>query len=167
MSLVCDSNMLLESTLGVTFLYLLKHILHPSFPPSIAHQFCGMPTWVALTAHTSLQPGTHARAAQTTESADLHIHISVSASPTWPAALVLTTLSTRQSAAITVSVFRSTHLPPLQFEAPKHDTTNQVHRPTLSFTSCIPNHGSHSESRNLHDLARGTANSLLFQIPTH
>lgn len=95
MHLVFDSNMLFKSTLRLTFLYLLKRILHPSFPPSIDHQFCGMPTRVAPTAHTPLQPGTHppaASASQTTESANLHKHISVSAPSTWPAALVLTTL---------------------------------------------------------------------------
>lgn len=61
MDLVCDSNMLLQSTLvGATFLYSLKHILHPSYPPSVAHQCCGMSARVARTAHTpSTKPGTH------------------------------------------------------------------------------------------------------------
>lgn len=115
MDLVCYSNMVLGSTLGLLSLlteaalaYLLPAFNSSSVSVACQHGWHPQLTPSSHTAHTHLPRARHAptgaREAQSTESADLHIHISVSASPTTscqPASRPCTYHSpTRQSAAL-------------------------------------------------------------------
>ena len=121
MDLVCDSNMFLESTLGVTFLYLLKHIFHPSFPPSISSSvsMACQHGWHPQLTH--LPPARHPPATGKHKALNPHTSTSISRSrrlpphANQPAALVLTTLQQGKvlhSLRCLILSIPSTFLPP-------------------------------------------------------